>query len=234
MAFIAARPAGRWRLFAAIAAYAGAVGGVSGVAVRLFGVSVGGRVAGLEKLARKVSRTGYVIVVLVVVLILSVIFSLTNTPVFYFSGQLLGVESVRVDVFGEGVVPADTLVLAVLDFVAVSTPSMCSACNCRSTVLRGLSMPSPHFLRGAVRVLRDRSSMMASRSGGIESRAQRMASRNAVGAVHADGHRAADHLGELLGEAGRHLGCVRVDHVAAVVVFDAGAGQGHQIGCRDR
>ena len=55
---------------------------------------------------------------------------------------------------------------------------MWSACNCRSTVDRGLLIrlrTSMALLPG----LAARSSMSVSRSGGIESRAQRVASRNA-------------------------------------------------------
>ena len=55
-----------------------------------------------------------------------------------------------------------------------------------------------------------------------------------VVAVHADRDGAADDLGELLGEPGRHLGRVRVDDVAAVVVLDAGAGQGDEVGGREQ
>ena len=72
--------------------------------------------------------------------------------------------------------------------------------------------------------------MIASRSGGIESRAHRMRQPQRVGAVHADRDSPADDLGELLGEPGGHLGGVGVDDVAAVVVLDAGAGQGDQVG----
>ncbi len=115
-----------------------------------------------------------------------------------------------------------------------STPSMCSAWSCRSTVARGLSSRSPHLRRWSMSGASARSSMIASRSGGIESRAQRMASRSASAAVHADGDGAADDLGELLGEPGRHLGGVGVDDVAAVVVVDAGAGQGDEVGGREQ
>ena len=46
---------------------------------------------------------------------------------------------------------------------------------------------------------------------------------------HADGDAAAHHLRQLLGEARRHLGCVRVDDFAAVIALDRRPRHGHDV-----
>ena len=68
------------------------------------------------------------------------------------------------------------------------------------------------------------SSRISSRSGGMLSRAHRSEPHGGL-RRHADRDPAADHLGQLLGEPGRHLGRVGVDHVAPIVALDRRSGR---------